>query len=1110
MGSLPLVDCPLFCAAGAAMPDRPPIIVTKILVPKKATGLYPRPRLLNFIHSHIQHKLILLSAAAGYGKTSLLADFAHNTELPVCWYSMDGNDRDPSVLVEYLVATIRYRFPNFGQRTQALLSGGQALSGNLQPVITTLVNEIYDTIPEYFVLVLDDYHLVADSRPVEDFFDQLLRYLPDNCHIILASRTMPRLPLLRLAAYREVAGLGSDELRFTGEEIQGLLRQEYNLYLPDGAADELARESEGWITGILLTTQTFWRGMLENLNRARGTPEQVFQYLATEVFSQQPEEIQRFLLASSILHQMDPALCDSVLGINDSQELLDWIEQRNLFVTRVEGQETWYKYHHLFLEFLQTRLRQQDGQEYIRLHRRAAEYFEAHRNTVEAIYHYLQVEAHEEACRRIAAVAEPLFEAGRVETLSGWIDSLPRAALESTPELLVARARIHIVRGELYLASQLLGQAEERFAALGDRAGEAKVLIYQGTVSSLEGKYPSALDRCQRALELLRPLQGQHSPSGPDGVASDTSQKLTTTHKLMAAAHRNIGVSLWAMGRLEQARGELEEALTIYQKLGDAYYAANVHQELGNCLRALGNPAGAQLHFQRSLALWEQLGNPATLANVLNSMAIGLHQRGEYDKCLELFEEALKRAQQAGSWRFQGYILAGMGDVHRDLGDYETCRPLYSNALDLATRADDGGLTVYSLDALGNTARLVGDWVTARGLLRQAQQEAERHQSNREQGQCEISLGILCHEAGEVAEAHAHVWRALALLEGSGARLDQARAHFHLARILHASRHRNEALEHLRVCLTACDAAGVDQFMVVEGQRAMPLLQDAARRIEKRRLAGLIGRIEAFEAYQAARRGGLVQRAEESPRQPALEIHAFGKGTVYRDSVAVTQSDWGAAQAREMFFYILAHPDRSKEQIGAVFWPDLSPARMTSTFHATVYRVRRAVGRDCILYENERYRFNRALNYRYDVGEFESTLARAQQLDPQSEPAAESYRQGLGFYRGEYLEDVYSDWTMPLRDSLLHGYVEAAGKLAEFYAARKEYEQAAHLYRQLLERDNLREEVHRRLMECYVLAGERARALQHYDRLVSLLGQELDATPAPETVALFEQIQRGA
>jgi LuxR family maltose regulon positive regulatory protein len=1090
------------------MPDRPPIIITKILVPKKRSGLFQRPRLLNFIHNHIQRKLILVSAAAGYGKTSLLADFAHNTEIPVCWYALDASDRDPSVLAEYLIATIRHRFPKFGQKTSALFEGGQALSGNFQPVITTLVNEIYDTIPEYFVLVLDDYHLVADSRPVEEFFDQLLRYLPDNCHMILASRTMPRLPLLQLAAYREVAGLGSDDLRFTGEEIQGLLKREYDLELSDNAATDLARESEGWITGILLTTQTFWRGMMENLNQARGTPEQVFQYLATEVFAQQPDEIQRFLMASCILRQMNPPLCNEVLGIEGSGELLDWIEKRNLFVTRVEGQETWYKYHHLFQEFLQTRLRELDRPEYRRLHLRAAKHFEASPNAVEAVYHYFQVEAFEEACRRITVVAEPMFEAGRVETLSGWIDSLPNAVLGSTPELLVTRARIHTVRGELHQAALLLKQAEGSSAAQGDLLGEAKALIYQSTVGSLEGKYQGALDGCRRALTLLGAFQNSR---GGASLAQATTEDIAAQkawQKLTAAAHRNLGISLWSMGRLEQARVELEEALAIYQTLADTYHVANVHQELGNCLNDLGNLAGAHLHYQRSLGFWEQIGNPATLANVLNSIAIELHQRGEYEKCLELFQAALERAREAASWRFQGYILAGLGDVYRDLSDYEACRQLYSDALDLATRVEDGQLTVYALDALGNTARLTGDWVTARSLLRQAAEESDRHQSNSERAQTETSLGILAFESGEASLALDHLQQALALLEGSGARLGQARVHFHLAQVMHAARRRSQALEHLHRCLDACDAAGIDQFMVVEGQRALPLLQDAAKRIEKRRLAGLLNRIEVLKARQSLRSGPAAPGRTDRASQLTLEILALGKGTVYRDSAMVTQSEWGAAQARELFFYILSNPDRSKEQIGAIFWPDLSLSRMTSTFHATVYRVRRAVGRDCILYDNERYRFNRTLSYRYDVEEFESSVAQAQQLDSQSDAAAECYRQALTLYRGEYLEDIYSDWAMPHRDALSHEYVEAANKLAEFHAARGEYEQAAQLYRQLLQKDNLREEVHRRLMECYVLAGERARALQHYDRLVGLLDSELGASPAPETVALFQQIQR--
>ena len=324
--------------------ETPRIIVTKILVPRKRQGIFHRPRLTNFLHDQVERKLILISGAPGCGKTSLLIDFAHNTDLPVCWLALDETDRDATTLFEYVIASIRQRFPNFGERSQALLRGMAGAVLDAQSMVTVLVNEIYDSIPEYFLLIVDDYHLAESTQAVQIFFDLLLRYLPENCHIVLASRTMPALPLVRLAAYEEVAGPGTGDLSFTADEIQGLFQSQYNLYLPDDTAEGLARESDGWITGILLTAQTFWRGLVENLARVRGTPEQIFEYLAREVFSQQPAEIRRFLQDSSILRQLNPDLCDQLLGIRNSRNIIEWIEQRNLFLTRLEGQGMWYTY----------------------------------------------------------------------------------------------------------------------------------------------------------------------------------------------------------------------------------------------------------------------------------------------------------------------------------------------------------------------------------------------------------------------------------------------------------------------------------------------------------------------------------------------------------------------------------------------------------------------------------------------------------------------------------------------------------------------------------------------------------------------------------------------
>jgi LuxR family maltose regulon positive regulatory protein len=1070
------------------MAQATPIILTKILVPKRRSAVFHRPRLVNFIHDHIERKLILISAAPGYGKTSLLIDFAHNTDLPVCWYALDEGDRDLSTLCEYLVATIRRRYPGFGQRSQALLRGMPISGADIQVLASTLVNEIQETIPEYFVLILDNYDLLDDSRSVEAFFDLLLRYLPENCHIIIASRAVPDLPLLRLAAYQEVAGLSGADLSFTVEEIQSLLQKQYNLTLSDDEARELVRESEGWITGLLLSAQTVWRGRPEILGLTWGSHEQVFNYLAREVFAQQPPEVQRFLLQSSILQQINPALCDELLGIDNSRQLIDWVEEHNLFVTRTEERETWYRYSRLVEEFLRARLHEKSEADFESLHTRAARLFEARGQLDQAIYHWLQIESYAQACGLINRVAPGMFEAGRLETLDTWINALPDDVLAQAPDLLITRARIHMVRSELLLARRALQRANDAFTATYDLAGQARALVYQGMLAALEGSYQDAVERCERALESLSPQE----------------------RWLNAAARRNLGVGLWGMGDLDRARRELQRALTLYEGLGNVYHVANVHQELGNCLRALGDMGGADQHYRKALALWDQIGNPAALANVLNSMAVSLYHRGEYDQALKLFDRALANAREAAHRRFEGYVLAGMGDVRRDLGDYDACRELYEDALSLANQVGDGMLTVYALDALGNTFRLRGDHATATGFIRQACEEATRHQSGRELGLCETSQGILLCEGGDLPAALEHLQRARALFEQARARLDLAKVYFYLAQALYLAKNWSEALDSLGAALDLSYEIGVDQFMVVNGVRALSLLRYAARRMDDPRVTMLLGRVEEFRKTIAARSGALASTPAGELPSVSLEVRAFGTGTVYRDAALITPSDWGAAQARELFFYLLSYPHRTKDQIGLVFWPDLPPARMTSTFHATLYRLRRAAGRDCILYEGDRYSFNRQINYWYDVEQFETLIGNAiTQHNADADAAARSYRQAIELYGGDFLEDIYSDWAASEQEALRQRFLDAATRLAAYYVEHNEHGQAIQLYRSVLERDEFREDVHRALMETYAQAGQRARALQHFEHLTRLLTSELGAPPASETVALYEQIRRG-
>jgi len=372
------------------------MLLTKVLLPQRREDVLTRQRLLDRLYDVVDRKLVLVSAPAGYGKTTLLVDFAQDLEHPVCWYALDRSDHDPRLFLEHLVLSLRHRFPDFGERTRQALAASPDLTHGAPSVVNALINEVVGVIPRWFVLVLDDYHRLGEAPEVGAILARLLTYQTDQFLLVIASRTVPALPLIiQLTARGEVGGLGQEELRFRADEIQSLLAQNYNLRLPDREAEELAAQSEGWITGLLLTAHTMWRGILESLVRARTSEQPVYDYLAQEVFAYQEPPVQAFLTASSTLQEMSATLCREALGLEEVQHFLTLLEERNLFVTRLEGE--WYRYHHLFQEYLQARLRREEESRWMELHRCAANWFQAHQRPEEAVHHYLTVGAYEDA-----------------------------------------------------------------------------------------------------------------------------------------------------------------------------------------------------------------------------------------------------------------------------------------------------------------------------------------------------------------------------------------------------------------------------------------------------------------------------------------------------------------------------------------------------------------------------------------------------------------------------------------------------------------------------------------------------------------------------------------
>ena len=281
-----------------------PVSRTKVIIPKRRKDLFKRQRLLVALDEILDHKLFIVAAPAGYGKSALLTDFAHQSTIPVCWYSLDLLDQDPQRFIAHFIAALVEQFPTLELPSETFLESGFSSIIDQSKLVSPLINEIYTRIDDHFILVLDDFHLVNDQPEIGAFVNLFLREVDDHCHMVISSRVLIKIPDLALMVARsELSGMSAKELAFTPDELQFLVMQNYQTKLPVSVAEELVAETEGWITGLLLSTDTMWKGMVDRLRIARVSGVDLYEYFAQQVLDQQSAEDRHFLLRTSYMDE---------------------------------------------------------------------------------------------------------------------------------------------------------------------------------------------------------------------------------------------------------------------------------------------------------------------------------------------------------------------------------------------------------------------------------------------------------------------------------------------------------------------------------------------------------------------------------------------------------------------------------------------------------------------------------------------------------------------------------------------------------------------------------------------------------------------------------------
>jgi LuxR family transcriptional regulator, maltose regulon positive regulatory protein len=623
----------------AAAPERNRLLATKLHVPRPRPGFLARPRLLERLTEGTAGALTLVCAPAGFGKTSLLGDWARRSQQPVAWLSLDGGDSDPARFWRYVAAALDEPRPGVGQRVEALLQGGQP---PLEAVVAVLVNELVE-VSEEVVLVLDDHHLV-DAPAVHDSLAGLLERLPAQLRLVVASRADPPLPLARLRAGGQLVELREADLRFSSEETAELLRAAVGPDLPEAAVAALGDRTEGWVAGLQLAALSL-QGHADIdafVERFSGSHRFVLDYLTAEVLDRQPQELRAFLLETSILERLSGPLCAAVTGRADSQALLEQAERANLFLHPLDEVRGWWRYHHLFADLLGVRLRQERPGRVPELHRAAAAWYEAQDLADEAIGHALAAGDAAWAARMIERELDARILRWEGQTLQRWFAALPGELVNSRPRLLLAQARLALISGDLEAIEGPLVAAERGVAEAAEEPYEPSV----GRAASTMANLPASIALQRAGLAHLR--------GDAEQMAASTRRALAELGEgewmLESFTRWYLAIAEWVAGRLAEAEAAMASGIAGWRAARHRAPAAAAwgYHCLGLVQRDQGRLEAALATYREALAVAAEPDGPAPqVAGVACvGMAGVLYERDELDAALQYATDGIPLCQQ--------------------------------------------------------------------------------------------------------------------------------------------------------------------------------------------------------------------------------------------------------------------------------------------------------------------------------------------------------------------------------------------------------------------------------------------------------------------------------
>jgi len=1067
-----------------------------------------RTRLAELLEGVVSHKVTILQAGPGYGKSTVLAVHLSRAGVPSFWYSVNSADTDPRVFITHLIWSLRAAYPTMGSESLSLLEESYGPIARRQAV-DLLSNDLLDQITGDIAVVIDDYHAVAKSSEVGEMVENLINTMPPQVHLVLSTRERPSFgSLARWRVRGEALEITEKDLAFTASEISELFSGPYQHELTAAQVRVVLERTEGWIIAL----EMIWHALREGLSlpelftRTPSSVESVFDYLAHEVLGKQEQYVTVFLLDVSALSELDPDVCGYVSGRDDSQSILSRLSTAGLFVYETDAGEGSFRFHNLLRTFLR-RQAKRDRLRWEECNRKAAAYYGDRGQDTWAIDHLLAAGEHDGAARELIRLAPELVQSGRFEALAYWIGEMPGAVLENYPDLLLRRADVYRLSSNYRDALAWYSMAEDIFAGRSDAAGRSralkgKAMVYLDTVEpamshSLLSEALMLLPEEER-LERATLLRMMAESKTNQGQMQEALKLVREAELLISAAmedeldirvHLRTGRLGAALASLQRRAGE-EQGQEQGQGQGRAHVAGQL------CAEERGRPARSHRETQLLLSLVYSLIGEGEKARTCAEAAIQLGRdlKSPFVEAVgymrlghachispsvggpnaeACYRRALEMCDEIKVTRGRAEPLMGLALVHAMSNDLAHAEKEAAEALDICRSAGDEWLAGFVQIAMGAGMAFTNHDAGAALWIAEA--------------------GATFARVGdEYCATVCDMWLAVLALR----RRDEKTLRRILDGLFRAVRtHSYEFLFTKRTLFGPPDLGAL-----------APLLVEAAR----------LGIDREHVAWLHSATG--LPSVEYHPGY-TLHVRTLGRFVLYRGTEEVSGREWQREKARSLLQLLMVNRKRHlhRDQILDALWPGLDTDAASSHFKVVFNAMLNVIepGRPprlnsfLVSREGPLYGLNPLSGTWVDADEFESLVAKAGKLapfDPQG--ACDLYRSAISLYHGDFLQEcLYEDWAIVERERLLAVYLRAAQSFAELLYGGHEIEECIDVCESVLSRDMCWEEAYRLLMLCYLERGNRSMALRAYERCEAALQSEMGVSPSRDTAVVLERVR---